>query len=378
MAARSTRLQTVFSAVRIFIWAVIAIALIKFAFFPDRPVDEAQSLNPSANYATLTVAPEKGEIKNTVKVKGTIAADTPEPAKATLDGTVSVVFANDGDTVTKGAPLAEIRKEVQNTNPPQAQQPSADGEEQPAAPARPEPTYEYATVYAPADGVLDINILTGQQFAIGDQIATVQPSTFSASAKLSAEQMYRISETPKTAKITIKDGPAPFDCTEVKIETPQGTTQNPGAKNQAPPSNDSPSGDGIQAKCKIPGEQKVFSGLQVDMELVAGEAKDALLLPISAVEGRFQTGYVYIPGDDPANPEKKQVKIGITDGKKVQILEGLAQGQEVLEYIPSPAQKKMEEERGAGEGGAPTPVEGGGAPEGAEVEKSGPDAEGGN
>ena len=69
--------------------------------------------------------------------------------------------------------------------------------------------------------------------------------------------------------------------------------------------------------------------------MTAGSASGVLAVPISAVEGRYQSGTVYIPTSDPAAPEKRAVTLGITDGKMVEVKEGLSEGEEILEFTPN-------------------------------------------
>lgn len=340
MALRPGRLSTVMSLVKTFIWLIIAVALVKYAFFPSNAADQVQSADPSASFGDLTVTPEKGDITNSLKLQGTIEADQPSTARATLDGQVTVVHVSDGAVVSEGEPILEIRKEI----PPEPSHEVDQSGNPVIAPS--EPTYRYDTIYAPTSGTLHMNALTGQQFAIGDTVATVQPPTFSAVAWLSPDQMYRIQNAPDTATITIKNGPAPFQCTGLKLETPKSNSSSESAPTPpAAQASASTSGSSsVKATCAIPGDQKVFPGLQVTIELVAGEAKGVLTLPISAVDGRFQTGFVYKPSEDQTKPTKVPVKLGLTDGKRVQVVEGLKEGDEVLEFIPNKKQEKLDKD----------------------------------
>ena len=130
--------------------------------------------------------------------------------------------------------------------------------------------------------------------------------------------------------MTITNGPAPFTCSGLKIVTPDTTQKNTNQQGENQQST------GIQARCAIPADQKVFPGLGLKMDIVAGSATDVLTLPISAVEGRFQSGFVYIPASDGADkPEKKPVTLGLTDGEIVEIKEGLTESDSVLEFIPT-------------------------------------------
>ncbi|WP_115728024.1 efflux RND transporter periplasmic adaptor subunit [Actinomyces culturomici] len=322
----STRSGRILNIAKTVIWAIIAIALVKFAFFPGGGADaEPQSLDPSANYGQMTITPTRGDITNTVTAKGTVEADAATTVKSTGEGTVSYIALPDGSQVDTGAPILEVRKEIQG----QDSMTTDDEGNQTVVPGK--TTYEYTTIYATASGTLRLSALLGQQFAIGDPVATIQPPTFSAVAPLNADQLYRIQNAPNEATLTITNGPAPFTCSGLQIVTPDKAPKT-GDQNGAAQTT------GIQAKCAIPGDQKVFPGLQVTMDVVAGSAQGVLTLPISAVEGRFQSGYVYVPDPDGGDPAKKPVKLGLTDGKVVEIVEGLSESDEVLEFVPSKSQ----------------------------------------
>ena len=188
----------------------------------------------------------------------------------------------------------------------------------------------------------------GQQFAIGDTVASVAPSTFSAVAALSADQMYRLQEAPSTATVTIKNGPAPFECSDVKLVSPTGKTQDP--KNPGASDNSATASTDLKARCAIPSDQTVFAGLQVSIEMTTGSATGVLAVPVSAVEGRYQTGTVYVPTSDPANPEKRSVTLGLTDGKMVEVKDGLEEGEEILEFTPTATKDNQDDPYGPGPG----------------------------
>ena len=102
----------------------------------------------------------------------------------------------------------------------------------------------------------------------------------------------------------------------------------------------------------------MFAGLQVNLEMTTGSATGVLAVPVSAVEGRYQTGTVYLPTSDPANPEKRSVTLGLTDGKMVEVKEGLEEGEEILEFTPTATKDNQDDPYGSG-------VPGGGAKAGA-------------
>ena len=90
----------------------------------------------------------------------------------------------------------------------------------------------------------------------------------------------------------------------------------------------------------------MFAGLQVTLEMTAGSATGVLAVPISAVEGRYQSGSVYLPTSDPSKPEKRAVTLGITDGKMVEVKEGLTEGEEILEFTPTSNKDNQDDQNG--------------------------------
>ena len=341
--AHKTRTAQVLDIVKVIAWVVIAVSLVKFAFFPasqDKETDDG--IDPGGSFGQMTINVGRADITNTVKLTGTIQADEPVNARATLDGAVVRVYVNDGDKVSKGDALLQIRKEIPGET---KQVTDEDGT---ISVETADPTYRYETVVAPGDGTVTTGVLVGQQFAIGDTVASVAPASFSAVAPLSADQMYRLQEAPSTATVTIKNGPAPFECTGVTLVTPTGKTQDP--KNPGNVGSSTSGSTDLKARCAIPSDQTVFAGLQVTLEMTTGSATNVLAVPVSAVEGRYQSGTVYLPTSDPANPEKRSVTLGLTDGKMVEVKEGLTEGEEILEFTPTSAKDNQDDPYGSGPG----------------------------
>lgn len=324
MSLQKSRRVSIMSVLRLLVWVVIAVALVKVAFFPATAASEDDGLQPGGQYGQLTIFPEIGTITNSLALDGTVQSDPASPIKATFEGQVTEFYVRDGASVSEGDTLLILEKEEQG---PDVVTQDEDGNEV-VTPGQPVWKHKYVT--APASGIVSFTAIENQQFAIGDTLGTVQPPTFSAVASLTPDQMYRIQDVPTKATITIKNGPAPFECEGLEILTPQSTQQT---SPSAPEGGDS-SNTTIQARCAIPDGQKVFAGLQVTMDIVAGEATDVLTLPASAVEGRYQKGFVYAPTEDSAKPQRIEVTLGLTDGTRVQVTGGIEADQELLEFIP--------------------------------------------
>ena len=60
-----------------------------------------------------------------------------------------------------------------------------------------------------------------------------------------------------------------------------------------------------------------------------------LVVPVTAVQGSVQQGNVWVVGADGAQ-EERAVVLGLTDGDQVEVREGLAEGDQVLQFVPVP------------------------------------------
>ena len=90
------------------------------------------------------------------------------------------------------------------------------------------------------------------------------------------------------------------------------------------------------------------SGMTANVSFVLSSLKDVLLLPGDAVKWRDGRSYVLFPAAKPkAAPVEKEIKIGQSDGKHVEVLEGVAEGKKLL---------ALRLQTGAGTGAASSPL----------------------
>ena len=171
-SSTSPRFQKIIALIKTGVWIIIAISLVKFAFFPSTGADQSDHpLDPNANYGQMTVSPTKADITNTVSVNGNIENDPSTAVKATGAGTVNYIAVSDGTYVEAGAMILQVRKENISESAPAT---DAEGN---TVPAQPTTTYTYTDITAPASGTLHLSALLGQRFSIGDQLGTIAPST---------------------------------------------------------------------------------------------------------------------------------------------------------------------------------------------------------
>jgi membrane fusion protein (multidrug efflux system) len=318
-----------FPALRLLVWAVIAVALSVLAFRGGAGTGEPTG--PGAPTVDLTSAPvpvTRGTVSNTVSVSGAVVADPSVTVKATVAGTVHRLLASPGP-VTEGQLLLEVtweeeREPVTGT----------DAEGNPTV-THPKPRLRYATVPAPSAGTLTaLDVLAGQMVSVGDTVGAISPGTLSVTATLSQAEQFRLLSPPSTAEVEVQGGPAPFTCTGLVLgaaPAPAGGLPDPGM----PMEGGGPVAGGTTARCQVPAGTAVFAGMGATMRIEAGQAENVLVVPITAVQGSVQTGNVWVVGPDGEQTER-QVTLGLTDGRLIEITDGLTEGEQVLEFVPVP------------------------------------------
>ena len=319
-AHRPSRWRTVVLPVlRLAVFAIIAIALVKVAFFPADAAPASEALLPDGELYDPTVLVETGDISNDIELEGVIVRDASRAVLSTVQGEIGTVFVSEGQPVERGERIYQIRTQ----HVPDPVEPTEHNPD----PVQPQPYYTFADVAAPASGTLvDFPFLVGMAVDIGTETGSIQPSTFHVEASITAAQQYRFTENPESATITITDGPAPFDCTDVTIVQDEG----------APAESGGGTGGGAAVHCPVAADVRVFPGLAVSLRVAGGSAEGVLMLPTTAVIGTADVGAVFLPGVD-GEPEEHPVRLGLNDGSMVEISEGLREGDEVLLYAPGGA-----------------------------------------
>jgi len=299
----------VFPILRLLIFAAIAVALVKVAFFADTTEPVADPAVPTGEIIEPQIAVALGTVKNDVTLTGTVNSDAAVPIKATLAGEVRKLLVTPGQHVDAGSPILTLRAETPNPDGTMA--------------------VKNATVTSPVAGTLSaFPSLVGQIFAVGETVGQVAPPTFSVSGSLPPAQLYRLVNQPTEAQVTITGGPAPFTCTGLTITSPLA-----GA---APDDSGATAESGPTVHCAVPGDVTVFAGLAASVVIAGGTAENVLVLPITAIEGTAGTGNVYFVLDD-GSTEVRPVTLGLNDGLNVEVLTGLAEGDTVLQFVPGAA-----------------------------------------
>jgi macrolide-specific efflux system membrane fusion protein len=299
----------VFPILKLLVFAAIAVALVKVAFFPDAPAEDGPT-QPTGSLVEPEVQAALGTVVNTVSVEGQVVADPASTAKSTVAGTVDEVFAAKGAVLAEGDPILDVKTVDE------------DGKER------------FVQVTAPVAGTLgNVKLIHGQSVQIGDAVAQVSPATFSIMGSLSADKQYRLLTIPGEATVTINGGPAPFVCPAVRVTTPTTGGDDGEEPTSGGGTGQTPGAGGTSVTCAVPGDVRVFAGLAATIELAGGTAENVLVLPTTAVKGSAGTGTVWVVGAD-GTQEERPVTLGLNDGQQVQIIDGLAEGDSVLQFVP--------------------------------------------
>src|SRR6185312_15024097 len=178
----------------------------------------------------------------------------------------------------------------------------------------------------------------------GADAATISPGTFSVTGTLTADQQFRLLDRPSSATVTVNGGPAPFDCKAVTVgEAPDDADAEPVSGKPMDPFGpmELPAAATGTVKCAVPTDVKVFAGLGATIDITAGTAENVVVVPTTAVQGSVDTGLVWVVEDDGGAPVKRSVTLGLNDGMQVEIVDGIAEGDMVLQFIPGAPGEQM-------------------------------------
>lgn len=268
------------------VFGACAAALVKLAFFPDSST--AAVVSPEAGVSDPVIPVERGSVVNALSLPGNIARDESFPLRGDVNGTVTAVHVADGATVAAGQKLFTIKQD--------------------------DPKKDIDIVASEAGEISEIALVKGQTATVGQEIATLNPARYHVLATVDPVQLYRLVGAPSDATVTITGGPAPFVCTGVRVEvSTEGTAS---------------------VRCAVPADQTVFAGLPAQLELALGQVDDALVIPVTAVQGGSGTGVVWVDAGDGSEPEERPVTLGVNDGTMVEVTEGLAEGDSIRQFVP--------------------------------------------
>ena len=274
----------IFPLLLVVVFAAIAAALVKIAFFPD---SSQSATEPSAQISDTVVEVGRGDVVNALALPGTVARDASYEVRSEVDGVVTAVHVGLGQ-VAAGQPLFTIKQ---------------------TEPAR------SIDVLAPEAGeITEVAVVKGQATSVGGGLATLSPARFHVMSTVEPVQLYRLLGAPTEASVTIQGGPAPFICTGLKVQV---------------------SDDGsTSVRCAIPADQVVFAGLQAEIAIDIGTVQGVLVVPTTAVKGGSGSGIVWVDAGGGSELTEREIALGVSDGTLVEVLSGLEEGELIRQFVP--------------------------------------------
>jgi len=302
------------------VFVVIAAALVRIAFFADEEAAEgAEGAVPTGDFSEPQVAVERGTVRNDLTLKASVLSDPATDVLAAKTGNVIDVFVQVGAAVEEGQVLASVREDLEGD----------DGET----------IALWSEIVAPSTGTLSaFDVRSGLAVAPGDEVGAVAPASFRVQGSIEPVDRYRLETEPTEAEVAITNGPEPFVCTDLVLETPL-----PAGGDEEQAAGDGETSITTTVRCSVPGDVRVFPGLAAEMTIAGGLAEDVLTVPATAVLGAAGTGTVFVPGDD-GSPVEREVELGLSDGTSVEVVSGLEEGESVFEYVPGSSLEQLEEE----------------------------------
>lgn len=166
-------------------------------------------------------------------------------------------------------------------------------------------------------------------------------------ADIDSASAYKISAALTTVRAQIQDGPGPFSCTVLgtiaalpagTIPDPPVPAPDPSASTppvvKEPPAGPPPSeATGMRIVCVAPKAVNLINGASVTLEVVTAQARNVLVLPVEAVAGGQGKGLVDVVKPD-GTKETREVVLGLTDGRMIEIKSGLSEQDTVA--MPGP------------------------------------------
>ena len=142
-----------------------------------------------------------------------------------------------------------------------------------------------------------------------------------ASALLPIDALYRLPDPVRVVTVKVEHGPAPLPCALLSIGDNVESAD--------------PSGDVLpELLCSLPEGIRAYAGTPVKIAIRVGEARNALTVPLTAVEGATGRSEVTVIDNNGAQ-ERRLVTLGLNDGVRVQVLSGLTRDDRVLDPVPS-------------------------------------------
>jgi len=195
---------------------------------------------------------------------------------------------------------------------------------------------DYTQIVAPRDGVV-LTIATEEgQTVVSTQSATTiltlaDLNTITVKAKISEADVMRVRPGLPAYFTLLGDSDTRYQSTLRAVEPASTATTTAAASNSAASSGSSTAAVYYNGLFEVPNPgRKLRVAMTAQVSVVVNGAKQALCIPVSALEQRSKDGRASVRLLRGSLPETRSIRVGISDNVQVQVLEGLKEGDKVV------------------------------------------------
>lgn len=190
----------------------------------------------------------------------------------------------------------------------------------------------------------------GAVVSAGLPVVEATYSGFAVRAVVPPERIYRLLDGLGPMRAQVTNGPGPFPCAALGDLTASGSGGTepavPEPSRQRGGEGGSPAGaapspaeltgaTGVSLACAAPASLRLLIGSPALLAVTTGTVEDAVAVPVEAVAGLTQQGTVGVV--EAGRTAERTVTLGLTDGRYVQVVDGLAEGDQVT--VPAPGSR---------------------------------------
>lgn len=269
--------------------------------------------NSSIQYKEIVV--EKGDLSVTILATGTVEPETRLNIQSPIAGRAEKVLADQGQQVKKGQILAWVSSTERAA--------LLDGARSEGAEEikKWEALYKPTPILAPVSGmIIQRNIQPGQTFSATDSILVMSDHLI-VQAQVDETDIAQIHLKQK-ATIVLDAYPRESILATVEKIAYDAKTVNNVTTYEV---------DVLPDSTSSPSLSMLRSGMTANVTFPVGSKTGILILPSDSIKTKEGRPYVLIPSPRKGQPQQREITLGISDGKRVEISSGLSEGEIVLQ-----------------------------------------------
>ena len=257
-----------------------------------------------------TVKAQRGSLDVTVLATGVVQPQNRVQIKPPIAGRAERIMVREGQTVRKGAVLAWMSSNER------AALLDAARAKGPEELAHWEELYKAAPLVAPLDGLIIARAVEPGQAVSASDAVLVMSNRLIVKAQVDETDIGRV-RVGLPVEVVLDAYPGEKTAARVDHIAYEAKTVNNVT---------------IYEVDIVPEAVPEFmrSGMTASVTFLVSRKRDALFLPAEAVHRDGGRPTVLLPGPDGSSPQPREVELGISDGKRVEVVSGLSEGDGVL------------------------------------------------